>query len=125
MIRIRTHEKLEKGQKGTTFTIASTDDLFTLEEATLKEENEVSMSGILLSFLAGAVVGAVVAALVTPKSGPENRRDLLELGRRAKDKAKAVTDQVGEVLAKTKAEASQTMADLKQGILEAARGPKA
>lgn len=88
----------------------------------MKDQTEVSTSGILLSFLAGAVVGAVVAALVTPKSGPENRRDLLELGRRAKDKAKAVTEQVGEVLAKTKAEATQTMADLKRGIMEAARG---
>lgn len=91
----------------------------------MKDQTEVSISGIMLSFLAGAVVGAVVAALVTPKSGPETRKDLLELGRRAKDKAKAVSEQVGEALTRTKAGAGQTMADLKRGIMEAARGEQA
>lgn len=40
----------------------------------------------LLAFFAGAAVGAVVVALTTPRSGPQARKDLADLGRRFKDK---------------------------------------
>ena len=91
----------------------------------MSEENGSSINGALVSFLAGLAVGAVVAALVTPKSGPQTRRELAEFGRRAKDRAKEMGGKVGEVLAKTKAEAGQTLADLKRGLVEAANSTKA
>lgn len=39
----------------------------------------------LLIFLAGAAVGAAVVALTTPKTGPELRGDLKDMGGRLKD----------------------------------------
>ena len=47
---------------------------------------------MLLTFLAGAAVGAVVVALTTRKTGPELRGDLKDLARRAKRKAEALAD---------------------------------
>lgn len=90
----------------------------------MSEENGSSINGALVSFLAGLAVGAVLAALVTPKSGPDTRKDLLEFGKRAKDRAKDMGSKVGEVLAKTKADAGQTLADLKRGLVEAASSGK-
>lgn len=40
----------------------------------------------LLIFLAGAAVGAAIVALTTPKTGPELRGDLKDLGIRMKDR---------------------------------------
>ncbi|HLO66108.1 MAG TPA: YtxH domain-containing protein [Holophaga sp.] len=41
-----------------------------------------------LFFLLGAAVGAAVVALTTPKSGPELRADIRDLGVRVKDRAR-------------------------------------
>lgn len=40
----------------------------------------------LLFFLAGAAVGATLVALTTPKTGPELRGDIKELGQRVKSR---------------------------------------
>jgi len=40
----------------------------------------------LLIFLAGAAVGAAIVALTTPKSGPELRGNLKDLGGKVKDR---------------------------------------
>ena len=55
----------------------------------------------LLIFLAGAAVGAAVVALTTPKTGPELRGDLKDMGGRLKDqvsrlKEKCCCDGEGE-----------------------------
>jgi len=42
----------------------------------------------LMFFLLGAAVGAAVVALTTPKSGPELRSDLKDMGNRVKDRAR-------------------------------------
>src|SRR6478609_3836255 len=52
-----------------------------------QESTSSSMGPMLLTFLAGAAVGAVVVALTTPKTGQELRGDLKDLARRAKRKA--------------------------------------
>lgn len=49
-----------------------------------------STGTMLLTFLAGATIGAVLVALTTPKSGPELREDLTAFGRRAQRKAKGL-----------------------------------
>ena len=46
-----------------------------------------SMGPMVLTFIAGAALGAVVMALTTPKSGPELRGDLKDLAYRAKRRA--------------------------------------
>jgi gas vesicle protein len=48
----------------------------------------------LLAFLAGAATGAMVMALTAPKSGPELREDLEQLGRRLRGKAEDLGDKV-------------------------------
>lgn len=40
--------------------------------------NDSSLGSIFAAFLFGGIVGAAVAALVTPRSGPENRERLRE-----------------------------------------------
>lgn len=47
-----------------------------------------SLGTSLLIFLAGAAVGAAVVALTTPKSGPELRADLRDLGGKLRDRAR-------------------------------------
>ena len=51
----------------------------------MSDENS-SLATSLLFFLAGAAVGATVVALTTPKSGPELRGDLRDLGSKVKDR---------------------------------------
>jgi len=48
-------------------------------------EDRGSLGTSLVVFLAGAAVGAAVVALLTPKSGPELRADLRDLGGKLKD----------------------------------------
>jgi gas vesicle protein len=54
----------------------------------MSEDQGASSNGLIL-FLLGVAVGAVAVALLTPKSGPDLRADLL-------DKAKAMKDRVLE-----------------------------
>lgn len=51
---------------------------------------------MLLTFLAGAAVGAVVMALTTPKTGPQLRRDMRSLANRVKRRADDVAEDLGE-----------------------------
>ena len=48
----------------------------------------------LMLFLLGAAVGALVVALTTPKTGPELRSDLKDLGAKLKEKARRMSDRV-------------------------------
>jgi gas vesicle protein len=54
----------------------------------MSEDQGASSNGLIL-FLLGVALGAVAVALLTPKSGPDLRADLL-------DKAKAMTDRALE-----------------------------
>jgi gas vesicle protein len=49
-------------------------------------EERGSLGTPLLVFLAGAAVGAAIVALTTPKSGPELRGDLKDLGSKVKER---------------------------------------
>ena len=49
-------------------------------------EERGSLGTTLVVFLAGAAVGAAVVALLTPKSGPDLRADLLDLGGKLKQR---------------------------------------
>ncbi len=53
----------------------------------MSQSNPPPVMPALLTFLAGAAIGAIVVALTTPKSGPHLRRDLKNLFRRSRDRA--------------------------------------
>jgi len=83
-----------------------------------QEENSSSIVPILLTFVAGAVVGAVIAALATPKSGPELRADLKDAAARAKRKAADLAKEASEALGDLKERSRLASADLKRGIAD-------
>ena len=75
---------------------------------------------MVLTFIAGAALGAVVMALSTPKSGPELRADLKDLARRAKRKVGDYADDASEALEDLKDRAVLAVDDLKRGVSDAA-----
>jgi gas vesicle protein len=75
---------------------------------------------MVLTFIAGAALGAVVMALSTPKSGPELRGDLKDLARRAKRKVGDYADDASEALEDLKDRAVLAVDDLKRGVTDAA-----
>lgn len=75
------------------------------------DDNGVSASTVLVSFLAGAALGAGLALLYSPKSGSEVREQIGDLTDDAVDKIK---EYAREAQAKIKA----TLEDSKETILE-------
>jgi gas vesicle protein len=74
----------------------------------------------LLTFLAGAAVGAVVVALTTPKTGPELRGDLKDLTGQAKRRAGQMMDDACGSWDDLKGRTGLAAADLKRGVTDAA-----
>lgn len=58
----------------------------------MNENNAPTVVPVLLTFLAGAAIGAIVVALTTPKSGPRLRKELGDLARCGEDKAEDVAE---------------------------------
>jgi len=85
-------------------------------------ESKTSSYGLtLVTFLAGAAVGAVVVALTTPKTCPELRPNLKDLTRRAKCKAGELADDASDSWDDLKGRTTLAAADLKRGMTEAAK----
>lgn len=85
-------------------------------------ESKTSSYGLtLMTFLAGAAVGAVVVALTTPKTGPELRGNLKDLTHRAKCKAGELADDASDSWDDLKGRTTLAAADLKRGMTEAAK----
>ncbi len=80
----------------------------------MSQENTTPIGSMLMTFLAGAAVGAVVMALTTPKTGPELRGDLKDLAGRAKRKAGALADDAYEAYDDLKERTMVAAADMKQ-----------
>ncbi len=76
---------------------------------------------MIMTFLAGAIVGAVVVALTTPKTGPELRGDLKDLTARAKRKAGQLTDDACDTWDDLKGRTVLAAGDLKRGVTDAAQ----
>ena len=83
-------------------------------------ETKPSLAPTILTFLAGAAVGAIVVALTTPKSGPELRGDLKDLALRAKRKAGQVADEACDTWDDLKGRTALAANDLKRGVTDAA-----
>jgi len=86
----------------------------------MNESKSSSMGTTLLTFLAGAAVGAVVVALTTPKTGPELRGDLKDLTLRAKRRAGQLADDASDTWDDLKGRTVLAAADLKRGVTDAA-----
>ena len=65
----------------------------------MSDGRNVSGTGLVLAFLAGAAAGAVVALLTAPKSGRQSREDLADWARRSG---------VGDALTRAAREARET-----------------
>ena len=83
-----------------------------------QDDNTTSLSTMLLTFMAGAAIGAVIVALVTPKSGPELRGDLKDAAARAKRKAEALAKDAAASLDDLKERSRLAAADLKRGLAD-------
>lgn len=90
----------------------------------MSQENNSPMGPMLLTFLAGATLGALVVALTTPKTGPELRGDLKDLAGRAKRKAGELTDDAYEALDSLKERTMLAAGDMKQRTVLAANDLK-
>lgn len=86
----------------------------------MSQETNSSMGPMLLTFLAGAAVGAVVVALTTPKTGNELRGDLKDIAHRAKRKAGDLAGDACGAWDGMKERTALAAADLKRGMSEAA-----
>jgi gas vesicle protein len=75
---------------------------------------------MLLTFLAGATVGAVVVALTTPKTGPQLRGNPKDLAHRAKCKADELAIGAGGAWDEMKERTNLAAGDLKRGLTDAA-----
>lgn len=88
----------------------------------MSENNASAPIGtMLLTFLAGAAVGAVVVALTTPKSGPDLRGNLRDLARRAKFKAEDLADDASGTWDDLKDSAALAVEDVKRNVSAAAK----
>ncbi|MBI1752675.1 MAG: YtxH domain-containing protein [Acidobacteria bacterium] len=87
----------------------------------MNEPKTSSYGPTLLTFLAGAAVGAVVVALTTPKTGPELRGDLKDLTRRARRKAGEMAENASDTWDDLKGRTALAAADLKRGMTDAAQ----
>jgi len=86
----------------------------------MSEPKTSSYGTTLLTFLAGAAVGAVVVALTTPKTGPELRGNLKDLTVRAKRKAGELADDACDTWEDMKGRTVLAAGDLKRGVTDAA-----
>jgi len=82
-------------------------------------DNGAGVGAVLLSFLAGAAVGAGVALLVAPKSGEELRGKIKGLADDAIDKIKEYTTEAQEKIMST-IEDGKGMINEKKSILSSA-----
>ena len=86
----------------------------------MSEPKSSNLGPMLLTFLAGAAVGAVVVALTTPKTGPELRGDLKDLSVRAKRRAGELAEDASDTWDDLKGRTALAAADLKRGMADAA-----
>jgi lipopolysaccharide export LptBFGC system permease protein LptF len=77
-------------------------------------------TSLLLTFLAGAAVGATVVAFSTRKTGPQRIAELKELAAEAKAKAVALAEAAGEAWEEGRDRTTMAANDLKRGFTDAA-----
>lgn len=81
----------------------------------MSENNGPSVVPVLLTFLAGAAMGAIVVALTTPKSGPRLRKELKGLACRGEGKAESVAEPLPEARKRVKNQNAPAPSESKRG----------
>lgn len=85
-----------------------------------QETSTPGYGSMLLTFLAGAAIGATVVALTTRKTGPQLRGDLRDLASRAQRKAGNLAQDACEAWDGLKDRTTLAANDLKRGVTDAA-----
>lgn len=83
------------------------------------EDNGVSASTVLVSFLAGAALGAGLAMLYAPKNGREIRNQIADLAEDAAEKIKEYAKEAQEKIKETIEEGKEVVVE-KKSILASA-----
>jgi gas vesicle protein len=86
----------------------------------MNEPRTSSTGPMIITFLAGAAIGAAVVALTTPKAGPELRSDLKDLSRRARRRVGELAEDATDTWDDLKGRTALAAADLKRGMEAAA-----
>jgi len=79
----------------------------------MSDEKGISAGAVLVSFVAGAAIGAGLALLYAPKSGSEMRETLADFTEDAVDKIKEYTKEAQEKIKTSLEEGKETIADKK------------
>jgi gas vesicle protein len=77
-----------------------------------------------MTFIAGAIVGAAAALLLAPYSGNETRRKLSETARRLQDNAKSTLHDVRERFDHTKEDVREAVAEGRDAYARSSRSHK-
>jgi gas vesicle protein len=85
----------------------------------MSEENGITTGTVLVSFMAGAAIGAGLALLFAPKSGSEMRETIADFAEDAVDKIKEYTKEAQEKIKTAIDEGKETFSE-KKSILTSA-----
>lgn len=85
----------------------------------MSEEKGISTGAVLVSFVAGAAIGAGLALLYTPKRGAEMREALVDFAEDAADVIKEYTKEAQEKIKTAIVEGKETLAE-KKGLFSSA-----
>jgi len=85
----------------------------------MSDEKGISAGAVLVSFVAGAAIGAGLALLYAPKSGSEMRETLADFTEDAVDKIKEYTKEAQEKIKTSLEEGKETIADKKSLLASA------
>lgn len=85
----------------------------------MSDKCEVSAGTVLVSFVAGAAIGAGLALLYAPKSGREMRENLLDLTEDAVDKIKEYAKEAQEKIKTAVEDGKENFADKKSVLASA------
>jgi len=87
----------------------------------MSQETSPSIGTMVLTFLAGATVGAVAVALTTRKTGVERCADLRNLASDAKRKIGNISNDAVEAWDDAKERSVHAASDLKRGVTDAVK----
>lgn len=85
----------------------------------MSEEKGVCAGTVLVSFVAGAAIGAVVALLYAPKSGQEMRENIADLTEDAVDKIKEYAKEAQEKIKAAIEDGKETIVEKKSVLASA------
>jgi gas vesicle protein len=85
----------------------------------MSEERGVCAGTVLVSFVAGAAIGAVLALLYTPKSGQEMRENIADLTEDAVDKIKEYAKEAQEKIKAAIEDGKETIVEKKSVLASA------